>query len=50
MLNMARSSYYYKGTRDIEKQKEEADLRDRIEEIVVEYPRYGSRPCTSVIF
>jgi len=47
MLNMARSSYYYKGTWDIEKQKEEADLRDRIEEIVVEYPRYGYRRVTA---
>lgn len=47
MLNMALSSYYYKGTRDIEKQKEGADLRDRIEEIVVEYPRYGYRRVTA---
>ncbi len=47
MLNMARSIYYYKGTQGIQKQEEDADLRDRIEEIVVEYPRYGYRRVTA---
>ncbi len=47
MLNMARSSYYYKETRGIQKQKEDADLRDKIEEMVVEYPRYGYRRVTA---
>jgi hypothetical protein len=35
MLKMARSSYYYKRAPDLQKEKEDADLRDRIEEIVV---------------
>ena len=47
MLNMARSSYYYKGDNDFGKQKEEADLRDRIEEIVVKHERYGYRRVTA---
>ncbi|MCP4263548.1 MAG: hypothetical protein GY774_39490 [Planctomycetes bacterium] len=47
MLNMARSIYYYKGTQGNQKQEEDADLRDRIEEIVVEYSRYGYRRVTS---
>jgi transposase InsO family protein len=47
MLNIARSSYYYKEALDIEKQKEEADLRDRIEEIVVDHERYGYRRVTA---
>jgi len=47
MLNIARSSYYYKETQDLQKRKEDADLRDKIEEIVVEYPRYGYRRVTA---
>jgi len=47
MLNLAHSSYYYKSTPDIEKQKEDADLRDKIEEIVVEHERYGYRRVTA---
>ena len=47
MLNLSRSSYYYQGTGDLHKQKEEADLRDKIEEIVVEHPRYGYRRVTA---
>ena len=47
MLNMARSSYYYKEGNDFRKQKEDADLRDRIEKIVVEHERYGYRRVTA---
>lgn len=47
MLNMVRSSYYYKEGVNLQKQKEEADLRDRIEKIVVEYERYGYRRVTA---
>ncbi len=47
MLNMARSSYYYDGAWNIQRHKEDADLRDRIEEIVVEHPRYGYRRITA---
>ena len=49
MLNMVRSSYYYKEGVNLQKQKEEADLRDRIEEIVVEYERYGYRRVTAAL-
>ena len=49
MLNMARSSYYYKEGVNLQKQREEADLRDRIEEIVVEYERYGYRRVTAAL-
>ena len=49
MLNMVRSSYYYKEGVNLQKQKEEADLRDRIEEIVVEYERYGYRRITAFL-
>ncbi|MDI6891250.1 MAG: IS3 family transposase, partial [Thermodesulfovibrionales bacterium] len=47
MLNLSRSSYYYQGIEDLQEQREEADLRDRIEEIVVEHPRYGYRRVTA---
>jgi len=49
MLNMVRSSYYYKEGVNLQKQKEEADLRDRIEKIVVEYERYGYRRVTAAL-
>jgi len=47
MLNMSHSSYYYKSTLDIQKQREDADLRDKIEDIVVEHARYGYRRVTA---
>ncbi len=47
MLNMARSSYYYKGEKGLLHRKEDADIRDRIEKIVVEYERYGYRRVTA---
>jgi len=47
MLKMARSSYYYQKVFDLQKEKEEADLRDRIEKIVVEHERYGYRRVTA---
>lgn len=46
-MNLARSSYYYRVSGDLLHQKEEADLRDKIEEIVVEHPRYGYRRVTA---
>ncbi|MFZ6017893.1 MAG: IS3 family transposase [Nitrospirota bacterium] len=39
--------YYYQRTEDLQRQKEDVDLRDRIEEIVVEHPRYGYRRVTA---
>jgi putative transposase len=47
MLKMARSNYYYKKAVDLQKQKDDADLRDRIEKIAVEYERYGYRRVTA---
>lgn len=47
MLNISRSSYYYKDTEGIQKQREDADLRDKIENIVVEHERYGYRRVTA---
>ena len=46
-MGLPQSSYYYRAKQPcIETKKREADLRDRIEEIVVEYPRYGYRRVT----
>lgn len=47
MLKMARSSYYYKKAVDLQKYKDDADLRDMIEKIVVEHERYGYRRVTA---
>lgn len=47
MLNAARSTFYYKEGRNLQKQKEDADIRDRIEKIVVEHGRYGYRRVTA---
>lgn len=46
-MGLGRSSYYYRPRpRSLEAKKEEADLRDRIEQIVVECARYGYRRVT----
>ncbi len=45
-MGIARSTYYYRAKLCLETKKREADVRDRIEEIVVEYPRYGYRRVT----
>lgn len=47
MLKMARSTYYYQKPCDLQRQKEEADLRDRIEKVVVEHEKYGYRRVTA---
>jgi putative transposase len=47
MLKMSRSTYYYQKFLDLQKQKDDADLRDRIEKIVVEHERYGYRRVTA---
>jgi putative transposase len=45
MSAISRSTYYYRPmTR--EKRKSDADLRDRIEQIALEFPRYGYRRVT----
>lgn len=46
-MGLARSTYYYRAREaSLEAKKEEADLRDRIEGIVVEHSRYGYRRVT----
>ena len=45
MMGMSTSSYYYKPKRDpIERAKREADIRDRVDAIHVDFPRCGYRP------
>ena len=46
-MNLARSSFYYNPTgEDPEQMKAEADLRDRIETICLEFPRHVYRLVT----
>jgi len=47
-MGLAHSSYYYqpKGA-SAEKRKADADLRDRVEEIALRFPRYGYRRVTA---
>ena len=46
-MGLARSTYNYRsGQKSMAAEKEEADLRDRIEQIVVEFARYGYRRVT----
>src|SRR5262249_56770546 len=43
-MGLSRSTYYYRvKPKSLEAKKEQADLRDRIEQIVVECARYGYR-------
>lgn len=44
MLGLAPSTFYYKPTQDrIEREKQDADLRDKIEEIHGQFPKAGYR-------
>jgi putative transposase len=46
-MKLARSSFYYKPkSRSPERMEAEADLKDMIEAICIEYPRYGYRRVT----
>jgi len=46
-MKLARSSFYYKAeVKSPDRLKAEADLRDRIEAICLEFPRYGYRRVT----
>jgi transposase InsO family protein len=46
-MNIARSSFYYKHKdENTDDRKAEADIRDRIEAICLEFPRYGYRRVT----
>lgn len=44
-MGIRRSTYYYRA-RKRTKQKQDSDLRDRIEAIALEFPRYGYRRLT----
>lgn len=47
MLNLSLSSYYYKSKEQVlSEAKEENDLQDHIEQIALEFPRYGYRRIT----
>lgn len=47
MLNLSLSSYYYKSKEQaLSEVKEENDLQDHIEQIALEFPRYGYRRIT----
>ncbi len=47
-MGLARSSYYYQPRgASAEKLKADADLRDRLEEIALRFPRYGYRRMTA---
>jgi len=46
MMELPRSTYYYRPRSREEKLKQDADLRDRIERIVLEFPGYGYRRVT----
>jgi len=46
-MQLSRSSFYYRPkAKDPERMEAEADLRDRIEAICLEFPRYGYRRVT----
>lgn len=45
-MGLSRSTYYYRKAPSVQEEKAEADLRDRIEQIVVEHSRYGYRRVT----
>lgn len=46
MIQMSRSTYYYRSEANEAKAKEDADIRDRMEELALEFPRYGYRRMT----
>ncbi|HEY9815117.1 MAG TPA: IS3 family transposase [Candidatus Obscuribacterales bacterium] len=47
VMGLSRSTHYYRSKQpSAEAKKEAADLRDRIEQVVVEHPRYGYRRVT----
>jgi len=48
LMGLARSSYYYRPRgASPEKRKADTDLRDRIEELALRFPRYGYRRMTA---
>jgi len=49
VLKLAASTFYHKPIDKTEKAKKDADLRDRIEAICLEFPRYGYRRVTAAL-
>jgi putative transposase len=47
MTGLSRSTYYSRAKRGIEKAKVDADLRGRLEELALSFPRYGYRRMTA---
>lgn len=48
-MKLSASSFYHKPTDKSEKAQQDADLRDRIEAICLEFPRYGYRRVTAAL-
>jgi putative transposase len=46
-MSIARSSYYYNPSIDQTKRKQDMDIRDRLEELALRFPRYGYRRMTA---
>lgn len=46
-MDLSRSTYYYKPASTARKRKEDADLRDRLEQLALRFPRYGYRRMTA---
>lgn len=49
MMELPRSTYYYRTRRREAKLKQDADLRDKIETIILEFPGYGYRRVTKAL-
>jgi len=49
VMKLSASSFYHKPTDKSEKAQQDADLRDRIEAICLEFPRYGYRRVTAAL-
>ena len=46
-MGIPRSTYHYKSRMDEAKRNEDADIRDRLEELALRFPRYGYRRMTA---
>ena len=46
-MGIPRSTYYYKPRVDQAKRKEDMDIKDRLEELALRFPRYGYRRMTA---
>lgn len=47
MIDLAPSTYYYRSRASQARAKENADLRDRLEQLALKFPRYGYRRMTA---